>query len=185
MFAFSGWLNGIAEQGDRGVVSFISNYSWTSEASFVVLREHLHKNFDKFWIDNMHGNRKISEYAPDGRTSETVFAQRGFSPGIQQGVVISLWVKSGKTKPKPVWEFTIGGYQVMKKWLSYREQSLLGRMLTLNELKEVSVLARRLTALVLLQPELNKNYLSIASDTYPYSSSGSTSEDAVKQPVTH
>ena len=85
----------IAEQGGRGVVSYISNYSWTSEPSFVVLREHLLKNFDKFWIENMHGNRKISEYAPDGRTSETIFAQRGFSPGIQQGVVISTWVKRG------------------------------------------------------------------------------------------
>ena len=85
----------IAEQGGRGVVSYISNYSWTSEPSFVVLREHLLRSFDKFWIENMHGNRKISEYAPDGRTSETIFASRGFSPGIQQGVVISTWVKRG------------------------------------------------------------------------------------------
>ncbi len=90
----------IAEQGGRGVVSFISNYSWVSEPSFVVLREHLLNSFDKLWIENMHGNRKISEYAPDGRTSETVFAQRGFSPGIQQGVVISLWTKSGKPQTK-------------------------------------------------------------------------------------
>jgi hypothetical protein len=44
----------------------------------------------------MHGNRKISEYAPDGRTSETIFAIPGFSAGIQQGVAISLWVKDGK-----------------------------------------------------------------------------------------
>jgi len=29
--------------------------------------------------------------------------------------------------PARVWEYTIGGYQVMKKWLSYREQPLLGR----------------------------------------------------------
>ena len=85
----------IAEQGGRGVVSYISNYSWTSEPSFVVLREHLLKSFDKFWIENMHGNRKISEYAPDGRTSETVFAQHGFSPGIKQGVMISTWIKRG------------------------------------------------------------------------------------------
>ena len=90
----------IAEQGGRGVVSFISNYSWVSEPSFVVLREHLLNSFDKLWIENMHGNRKISEYAPDGRTSETVFAQRGFSPGIKQGVVISLWTKSGKPQTK-------------------------------------------------------------------------------------
>ncbi len=28
-----------------------------------------------------------------------------------------------------VWTTTIGGYQVMKKWLSYREYALLGRPL--------------------------------------------------------
>ncbi len=82
----------IAKTG-KGVVCYISNYSWTSEPSFVVLRKRLLQSFDKFWIENMHGNRKISEYAPDGRTSETVFAIPGFSAGIQQGVVISLWVR--------------------------------------------------------------------------------------------
>lgn len=90
----------IAEQTGRGIVSFISNYSWVSEPSFVVLRKHLLDNFDRFWIENMHGNRKISEVAPDGRTSETVFAIPGFSPGIQQGVVISLWVK-GSSRDSP------------------------------------------------------------------------------------
>ena len=25
--------------------------------------------------------------------------------------------------PEKVWDYTIGGYQVIKKWLSYREQS--------------------------------------------------------------
>jgi type I restriction-modification system DNA methylase subunit len=86
----------IAEQLGKGIVSFISNYSWVSEPSFVVLRQSLLKSFNRIWIENMHGNRKISEYAPDGKTSETVFAISGFSPGIQQGVVISLWVKTGE-----------------------------------------------------------------------------------------
>ena len=86
----------IAEMTGKGVVSFISNHSWISDPSFVVLREHLLNNFDKFWIENMHGDRKISEYAPDGRTSETIFAIPGFSPGIQQGVAISLSVKNNK-----------------------------------------------------------------------------------------
>jgi hypothetical protein len=81
-----------------GVVCYISNYSWTTEPSYVVLRKHLLESFDKVWIENMHGNRKISEYAPDGRTSETVFAIPGFSAGIQQGVVISLWVRGRKHK---------------------------------------------------------------------------------------
>ena len=85
----------IAEKTGKGVVCYISNHSWISDPSFVVLRKHLLASFGKFWVENMHGNRKISEYAPDGRTSETIFAIPGFSVGIQQGVAISLWVKSG------------------------------------------------------------------------------------------
>ena len=89
----------IGEKTGKGVISFISNHSWVSDPSFVVMRKHLLQSFDKFWIENMHGNRKISEYAPDGKTSETVFAISGFSAGIQQGVAISLWVKNGKKVP--------------------------------------------------------------------------------------
>ena len=84
----------IAQTG-RGVVSYISNYSWTREQSYVVMRQHLLQSFDKFWIENMHGDRKQTEYAPDGTTSETVFAMQGFSPGIRQGVVIGLAVRTG------------------------------------------------------------------------------------------
>ncbi|MBI5385476.1 MAG: N-6 DNA methylase [Verrucomicrobia bacterium] len=60
--------------------------------------------------------------------------------------------------PEKVWEFTIGGYQVLKKWLSYREHELLGRPLTTDEAREVTHTARRLAALLLLQPELDANY---------------------------
>ena len=88
----------IAEMTGRGVVSFISNQSWVAEPSFVVLRKHLLESFDRLWIENLHGNRKITEYAPDGSTSETIFARRGFSVGIQQGVATSLWVKTGKSR---------------------------------------------------------------------------------------
>ncbi len=90
----------IAKTG-MGVVSFISNYSWTTEPSFVVLRKRLLESFDSLWIENMHGNRKISEYAPDGRTSETVFAIPGHSPGIRQGVVVSVWVRKKDHVDKP------------------------------------------------------------------------------------
>jgi len=86
----------IAEKTGRGVVCYISNCSWIFKDSFVVLREHLLRSFDRFWLENMHGDRTISEYAPDGRTSETIFAIPGFSVGIQQGVAISLWVKTGQ-----------------------------------------------------------------------------------------
>lgn len=88
----------VAEMNGKGIVCFISNHSWVSEQSFVVLRESLLGSFDKFWLENMHGDRKKSEYAPDGRTSETIFAIPGFSSGIQQGVVISLWAKGEERK---------------------------------------------------------------------------------------
>jgi hypothetical protein len=92
----------IAEKSHRGVVCFISNMSWVREPSFVVLRKHLFNAFNKVWIENLHGNRKISEYAPDGRTSETIFAVAGFSPGIKQGVATTLWVKSGASSSATV-----------------------------------------------------------------------------------
>ncbi|HMJ88787.1 MAG TPA: type ISP restriction/modification enzyme, partial [Candidatus Acidoferrum sp.] len=60
--------------------------------------------------------------------------------------------------PERVWDYTIGGYQVMKKWLSYREHGLLGRSLTPDEAREVTHMARRIAALILLQPEVDANY---------------------------
>jgi hypothetical protein len=74
--------------------------------------------------------------------------------------------------PEKVWELYIGGYQVMKKWLSYREYSFLKRPLTLAEAEEVQAMARRLTALCLLQPELDANYHKVKSATWKGHSAG-------------
>ena len=91
----------IAEKTGQGVVCFISNYSWLDGLSFTGMRERYLEAFDAIRIDNLHGDRIISEYAPDGRTSETVFALRGQSPGIKVGTSIALFSKSGaKSKSK-------------------------------------------------------------------------------------
>ena len=63
-----------------------------------------------------------------------------------------------KNIPAKVWEYTIGGYQVIKKWLSYREADLLGRPLSPEEAREVTNMARRIAAIILLQPVLDENY---------------------------
>ena len=84
----------IAEKTGRGVVCFISNYSWLDGLSFTGMRERYLEAFDAIRIDNLHGDRIISEYAPDGRTSETIFALRGQSPGIKVGTSIALFSKS-------------------------------------------------------------------------------------------
>ena len=85
----------IAEKTGQGVVCFISNYSWLDGLSFTGIRERYLEAFDAIRIDNLHGDRIISEYAPDGRTSETVFALSGQSPGIKVGTSITLLSKSG------------------------------------------------------------------------------------------
>jgi predicted helicase len=84
----------IVEREPRhGVVCFISNYSWLAGRSFPLMRQRYLNEFDCIRIDNLHGDRIISEYAPDGRTSETVFALHGSSPGIRIGTAITLMVR--------------------------------------------------------------------------------------------
>ena len=70
--------------------------------------------------------------------------------------------------PEKVWDYTIGGYQVIKKWLSYREQELLDRALTADEAREVTRMAGRIAALILLQPELDANYQRVKAKTFAW-----------------
>jgi len=56
-----------------------------------------------------------------------------------------------------------GGYQVVKKWLSYREGAILGRPLTSAEVREVSSMIRRIAALIVLQSFLDANYKSVVA----------------------
>ncbi len=70
--------------------------------------------------------------------------------------------------PLRVWEYTIGGYQVIKKWLSYRERDVLGRSLTSEEVREVTNMARRITAILLMEPKLDANYRAVTAATYPW-----------------
>jgi type ISP restriction-modification system protein len=68
--------------------------------------------------------------------------------------------------PANVWAYTLGGYQVLKKWLSYREHKLLQRPLRPDEAREMTAIARRIAAILLLGPALNANYRDITSSTF-------------------
>ncbi len=70
--------------------------------------------------------------------------------------------------PANVWDYTIGGYQVIKKWLSYREHDILGRPLEPEEAREVMNMARRIAAILLLQPKLDENYREVVRTTYDW-----------------
>ena len=90
----------IAEKTGYGIISFISNYSWLDGLSYTGMRERYLEVFDSISIDNLHGDRKASERAPDGRSSATVFAVSGHSPGIKVGTAIATLVRKPTHNPQ-------------------------------------------------------------------------------------
>ena len=63
-----------------------------------------------------------------------------------------------KDVPAAVWAYTLGGYQVLKKWLSYREAALLGRPLTADEVLDFTKHVRRIAAILALHAALDGHY---------------------------
>ena len=57
--------------------------------------------------------------------------------------------------PEWIWEYRIGGRQVLPKWLSYRESSIIGRPLTADEASFFGRMVMRITKLSLLGVELD------------------------------
>ena len=55
--------------------------------------------------------------------------------------------------PAAVWNYQLGGYQVLKKWLSYRESKVLDRPLLLEEVQHFTDTARRIGAILELVSE--------------------------------
>lgn len=50
--------------------------------------------------------------------------------------------------PAKVWRYRLGGYQVLKKWLSYREEAVLGRRLRIEEVQHFCDAVRRIGAML-------------------------------------
>ena len=71
--------------------------------------------------------------------------------------------------PLPVWEMLIGGYLVLKKWLSYRDERILGRALHDSEAHEFENIIRRLTLLWSMTDDLNANYSACAANVWAWS----------------
>jgi hypothetical protein len=121
----------IAEMSGHGVVCFISNYSWLDGLSFTGMRERYLEAFDDIWIDNLHGDRIISEYAPNGKTSETIFATQGTSPGIKIGTAIAILTKKNNRTVRA----TVSYRDVEEPRAADRRSALL-RSLSVEEFRE-------------------------------------------------
>lgn len=117
----------------------------------------------------MPGRGKVVERAA---TETEVNAALGVGPGTRTYDIYLNDHVYWRNVPPRVWEYTIGGYQVIKKWLSYRERPLLGRGLTPEEAIEVTQIARRIAAILLLEPALDANYRAVAAATYLWGGEG-------------
>ena len=73
--------------------------------------------------------------------------------------------------PWHVWNVRIGGFPVLKKWLSYRDYNITGQSLTFDEARRVTRMAQRLSGLLLLTPLLNQNYREVVTHQWSRSSS--------------
>ena len=87
--------------------------------------------------------------------------ERAFSPGERAALGDVPSALGGKTfdiylngeafwrnVPTVVWAYRLGGYQVLKKWLSYRERHVLGRPLRPEEVQHFTNTARRIGAIL-------------------------------------
>ena len=84
----------IVEHSGRGVICFISNYSWLDGLSFTGMRERYLEKFDRIWIDCLNGDKyKTGKLTPEDLPDPSVFSTEFNTEGIQVGTAIALLVR--------------------------------------------------------------------------------------------
>ena len=90
----------IAEKTGRGVVCFISNYSWLDGLSFTGMRERYLEAFDAIRIDCLNGDKyKTGKTTPDGDPDPSIFSTPEDPVGIQVGTAITTLVRKADHAP--------------------------------------------------------------------------------------
>ena len=90
----------IAQKTGRGVVCFISNYSWLDGLSFTGMRERYLEAFDAVRVDCLNGDKyKTGKVAPDGTPDPSIFSTAGDPVGIQVGTAIATLVRKAEHAP--------------------------------------------------------------------------------------
>lgn len=89
----------IAERSGRGVISFISNYSWLEGLSHPAMRERFLEAFHSVRIDNLHGDKfATGKTTPTGDPDPSAFSTTWNKEGIQPGTAIATLVR----RPAPI-----------------------------------------------------------------------------------
>ncbi len=92
----------IAEKTGKGIVCYVSNFSYLGDPSFVVMRERFLKEFDALWFDCLNGDsRETGKLTPDGKPDPSVFSTEYNREGIRVGTAIGLMVRRPVREKKP------------------------------------------------------------------------------------
>ncbi len=92
----------IAEKTGRGVISFISNFSYLGDPSFVIMRQRFLQEFDTLWFDCLNGDsRETGKLTPEGKSDPSVFSTEYNREGIRVGTAIGLMVRRPERAKKP------------------------------------------------------------------------------------
>ena len=93
----------ITEKSGRGIVCFISNYSWLDGLSFTGMRERYLEAFDAIRIDNLNGDKyKTGKTTPDGRPDHSSFSTPGDPVAYRWAPLSPRWSERPATRlPRP------------------------------------------------------------------------------------
>ena len=84
----------IVEGTGRGVICFISNYSWLDGLSFTGMRERYLEAFDAIRMDCLNGDKyKTGKLTPDGAPDPSVFSTVEDPVGIQVGTAVATLLR--------------------------------------------------------------------------------------------
>ena len=96
----------IVEKTGRGVVCFISNYSWLDGLSFTGMRERYLDAFDAIRVDCLNGDKyKTGKLTPKGAPDPSVFSTAEDPVGIQIGTAIATLVRKIDHRPTQTIQF--------------------------------------------------------------------------------
>ena len=90
----------IVEKTGRGVICFISNYSWLDGLSFTGMRERYLETFDAVRVDCLNGDKyRTGKLTPEGAPDPSVFSTAEDPVGIQVGTAIATLVREAEHGP--------------------------------------------------------------------------------------
>jgi len=95
----------VAEHGQEGIVSFVTNHSYLTGISHPVMRQHLLSRFDHIYIDDLHGNQRAHK-SGDGSVFTT-----DTSGGIRVGVAVGTFVKLKESPTDALAQVHYRGYR--------------------------------------------------------------------------